>query len=320
MKRHEKNHLEQKPLKCKICQTSFTDQAKFTEHVSTAHDDPPIKCAICGKTFKDKEALGEHKASECDSKKYKCAICGEGYKLCNQYYTHMLAAHGIDKDQAKMIDDQRKKTNMHNAVTCSNTDTSSTAHQNFLFPMTVSDRDVPYPNSFTVTNSVLNPSLSVTQMVTGLLEENRSTIGALTRAATENLRLHSQDIPDEEKLHSVLLPSMNSVIIADRNQTSNYYNGSNERILIEPLRSATDLVNTMNINPTSSSLSTGQHSLLDNESSLAVGRLAQNAVSVELPKVLFTGSSSQHIQTNARNESTADTIPAIAGYRIQNLY
>ena len=61
---NKKQHLEEKPFKCNICDKSFTWSSALGDHKKThaeANADKPHQCDVCGKTFNALRYLNRHK-------------------------------------------------------------------------------------------------------------------------------------------------------------------------------------------------------------------------------------------------------------------
>lgn len=145
---------------------------------------------------------------------YHCLLCGKMFPSGNVYYSHMLAAHNVDKDQEKRLHYNEQSGSLE-GLTSVNTNLNASVDPNLPLQL---GTDLTSESGLVTgkeTASGVNNRINVDQMVTGILQENRQTLQALTRVATENLRMHSEDIRDDEKINPLI---SNPLIVLNRNQ------------------------------------------------------------------------------------------------------
>ena len=62
---------EKKPLKCDICDYSFSRKDHMKKHVASVHEgNKPFKCDICDYSFSRKDHMKKHITSVHEGKKY----------------------------------------------------------------------------------------------------------------------------------------------------------------------------------------------------------------------------------------------------------
>ncbi len=116
------------PVKCPICDQTFTRASALAEHVDREHRAPPdgenssdgadvvvfdedggnrrFKCRDCGKLYTQKVSLSRHFASKHAAvKPFSCEVCGRGFARASYLKDHRRSAHREDGD----YDDEEEK-------------------------------------------------------------------------------------------------------------------------------------------------------------------------------------------------------------------
>ncbi|KAK3858572.1 hypothetical protein Pcinc_035244 [Petrolisthes cinctipes] len=76
---HLKTHIRTRRFSCRLCNASYSREAKLRRHMlnhSQEHQEKDFNCTKCQKSFGRKEYLQNHMKKFHDGKKYKCEICG----------------------------------------------------------------------------------------------------------------------------------------------------------------------------------------------------------------------------------------------------
>ncbi|KAH3715475.1 zinc finger protein 681-like [Dreissena polymorpha] len=206
MKRHEKNHLEEKHcLKCDMCDAKFVRKDTLDRH-KLVHDKSSVRCPTCKTTYPDQESFKTHKCIENkkDVPKFNCPICDLTIKSENKYLTHMHAIHNLNNELAKKLNSEWKSGKKMDDLLL--------IHSQKVDPNLPLQSD---DNPSSLKSQPVKTSFNVNTVVSSILDENHISIHALTRVATENLRLHSLDIRDDEK--AALLPPVNPLTLFEKN-------------------------------------------------------------------------------------------------------
>lgn len=194
MRRHEKSHTEEESFNCSQCGLKFSRKENLDRH-KVSHGETNFQCNICKKVLKDSRALQEHEFTHLVAKGYKCSICEEMFYSSSKYFNHLSVMHNIQKQEAQLMimDEQMQKNNKQADV---------------------------HPNVNLSANSDISQSVTSfeTVEVSAILENaSKETMNVLTRVATENLSLHSQDIRADEKVN-ILIPPLNPMILYEKNR------------------------------------------------------------------------------------------------------
>ena len=97
MKIHLKSvHEKKKPLKCSICNTSFSSKQNLKKHISEKHEGKKeyYECNICLKTYGERFRLKEHVLKIHEGKKlFNCQDCNTSFKTKYCLNTHIEIDH-----------------------------------------------------------------------------------------------------------------------------------------------------------------------------------------------------------------------------------
>lgn len=203
MRRHEKNHMEEHNYECAQCGMKFVRKDNLDKHIAT-HSELTFQCKSCKKMFGDLKSLQEHYTSHVSRKSYSCYLCHSQFTAINKYYMHMLSIHSVEKLEAKkMISDSHPLEIIlsglkHNQISL---DPNLHIDAETCLSMTGPTQSHAGVESY--------------QMMSGILGGHKNTLSVLTQVATENLRIHSQDISEDEK-GGHLNPTINPLMTYER--------------------------------------------------------------------------------------------------------
>ena len=87
---HLKVHLGIRPFKCKSCDKSFTAQKYLSSHVKvhTQESEKKFSCSLCTKRFVTKQYLESHTRMHTNERPFSCPDCGKTYKHKAQLIIH----------------------------------------------------------------------------------------------------------------------------------------------------------------------------------------------------------------------------------------
>lgn len=202
MRRHEKAHMDSKiEYPCDKCELKFHRKDTFERHKLVHAKDNTLQCRTCGLIVKDQKELAEHVKTHVVKTVYECLLCNEKFKAEHCYYTHMLVSHEMNKDMAKLVLTKKRDKQVEKMLAKN----ATVLDPNLPLP---ADQSIPTVTATDLkTANSVSSSFNVDQVVSSILDENKETLNAMTRVATENLCLHSQDIGQEEKVASLLPPA-----------------------------------------------------------------------------------------------------------------
>ena len=209
MRRHEKNHMENKTeYPCDKCDLKFQRKDVLERHAAVHLKDTTFQCHVCKISVSDRKELEDHVQTHIEKIVYECLLCDEKFTVAHNYYTHMLVSHEMTKDVAKLMHTEKKDKQVVKILAKN----AKVLDPNLPLPV---EQAVP-ASEVKVTNAVTT-TFNVNQMVSSILDGNKAHLNAMTRVATENLCLHSQDIRQEETAPSSLLPPVNPMIAFEKN-------------------------------------------------------------------------------------------------------
>ncbi|KAF9818381.1 hypothetical protein SFRURICE_017803 [Spodoptera frugiperda] len=86
------NNIKDRPYKCDICETSFSEKCNLNNHIRTHTGEKPYKCDICKRSYSVKCNLDRHIRIHTGEKPHKCDICESRFiqkgNLDNHIRTH----------------------------------------------------------------------------------------------------------------------------------------------------------------------------------------------------------------------------------------
>ena len=96
---HKYVHTEERPHRCKVCQSSFKIRAALNKHMHFMHgkNELKFKCEHCSKVFKRKDQLVRHFVVHQNEYKFACEVCGKALKHKGSLKKHLL----IHSDEKK---------------------------------------------------------------------------------------------------------------------------------------------------------------------------------------------------------------------------
>ncbi|CAL8128481.1 unnamed protein product [Orchesella dallaii] len=89
-----------------LCKQVFFDESELKSHVEQEHQAPndeisapTFMCNLCGRIFVNQQRLTRHNEVHSQEKRYKCPICQKGLSQPNSVKEHLIAVHGVGKEQ-----------------------------------------------------------------------------------------------------------------------------------------------------------------------------------------------------------------------------
>ncbi|XP_016656480.1 zinc finger protein 525-like [Acyrthosiphon pisum] len=79
LKPNLKMHISDKPIKCNICDRTFSSRFYLISHTMTHAGEKPFICGICGQAFPQSRSLKRHSRIHTGDKPFKCDICGHAF-------------------------------------------------------------------------------------------------------------------------------------------------------------------------------------------------------------------------------------------------
>lgn len=90
LRRHEEDtHLQQKRIKCDICEKTFKRKEQLSVHVLSHSGEKPHKCSKCGKGFVVKRYLKRHSCKKAMDFPPKCRLCGKQFAKAKYLKQHI---------------------------------------------------------------------------------------------------------------------------------------------------------------------------------------------------------------------------------------
>ncbi|CAL8128487.1 unnamed protein product [Orchesella dallaii] len=94
--------------KCRYpsCNQEFGEENELKLHVEREHQSqneksgtPNFLCSLCGRIFVNQQRLTRHNEVHTKEKRYKCHICQKSLSQPSSVKEHLMAVHGVGKDQ-----------------------------------------------------------------------------------------------------------------------------------------------------------------------------------------------------------------------------
>lgn len=102
LKRHEKNHTQEKTFPCTVCLKMFKTKAQREEHVASHETDSEFKCDQCPYIAKRIKYLRYHMKKHRKEYSAFCEPCQEGFFSRDKLETHNIAKHGAQPYQCEI--------------------------------------------------------------------------------------------------------------------------------------------------------------------------------------------------------------------------
>uniref|UniRef100_A0A665U138 C2H2-type domain-containing protein n=1 Tax=Echeneis naucrates TaxID=173247 RepID=A0A665U138_ECHNA len=127
--RHMRTHTKEKPYKCPVCTTTFSQSYHMTRHLRNQHGAGQHVCSVCGKSLGSFSELQSHKRTH-TSQTLSCPNCGEKFTSNSALLTHLMShgkhqctqaeaqsAQPSEEIKTPAINESRKDTNKKEKVT-----------------------------------------------------------------------------------------------------------------------------------------------------------------------------------------------------------
>ncbi|KAI5755063.1 hypothetical protein M8J77_013746 [Diaphorina citri] len=101
LKRHEKNHTQEKTFPCTVCLKMFKTKAQREEHIASHVTDSEFKCDQCPYVAKRIKYLRYHMKKHRKEYSAYCEPCQEGFFSRDKLETHNIAKHGAQPYQCE---------------------------------------------------------------------------------------------------------------------------------------------------------------------------------------------------------------------------
>lgn len=89
----KKDHLMERPHKCKECDMAFYSTTGLKSHMVGHTGSKEFQCSVCLKCYGRKKTLNAHMKSHAEEKRFKCEPCGQNFTQKSTLRGHMRSKH-----------------------------------------------------------------------------------------------------------------------------------------------------------------------------------------------------------------------------------
>lgn len=100
LKRNSRSHKygsHSKPVKCNICNRTFTDERRLESHKSSHQTEKSSQCEKCGKRFARRDKLIRHMFVHNEEKMFACEICEKRFSRKDKLTDHLKSHNTADE-------------------------------------------------------------------------------------------------------------------------------------------------------------------------------------------------------------------------------
>ena len=99
-------HKEKKPIKCDLCDNSFSQKIHLNQHILLVHEGiKPFKCELCDHSFLRKADMKTHVTSiHGGTKPFKCGICDKKFFTKSPLNRHEMIHKGKEPFKCELCD------------------------------------------------------------------------------------------------------------------------------------------------------------------------------------------------------------------------